>query len=82
MATKKVSVCLVKFLELFLWCTIHILVLVILHFVGKGAASLLDRLGWRWLEGIFLSFISAFLGFMGLPLYAEGLMWSYQVIGL
>jgi hypothetical protein len=40
-AVTKSLVCLVKVLELFLWCPILVLVLGILGFVGKCAAPLL-----------------------------------------
>jgi hypothetical protein len=55
-ATTKNSVCLVKVLELFLWCLILVLMLGILGFVGKGAAPL-DRQLEVEMAGGFFSFL-------------------------
>jgi hypothetical protein len=61
--TTESSVCLVKVLDLYLWCLILVLVLGILDSVGKCADP---RVGQFWVEtagGIFTSFVlPTFLG--------------------
>jgi hypothetical protein len=68
-ATTKSSVCLVKFLDLFLQHPILLLVFGILGFLGKGAAPLVRQLGVEMAGGFcpFFFFFSAFLGLMGCP---------------
>jgi hypothetical protein len=63
-ATTKSSVTSVKVLDLFIWHLILVLALVILCFVGKGAAPLVRQLGWRLLEGFWFWFWFCFLLFL------------------
>jgi hypothetical protein len=59
-ATKS-SVCLVRVLDLFLWCPILVLVLGVLGFVEKGAAPLVGQLGGDDWRVFFFSFLLSLL---------------------
>jgi hypothetical protein len=78
-SNNKSSVCLVEVQELFLWCSILVLELDILSFVGKSAAPLVRQHGVKMAGGFFLFFFPTFFDLVLCMLQMGALMWSYLV---